>query len=157
MITTLLFDFSRVLIFPKDKKFTGKLNELYREIIKNPTYAFFDHFILNKELLDYAKTLVPKYQLAIFTTDIIQNDKAAKKHIDQIFDKIFSAKELGFSKKDPQVYRVIAEHLKTLPSNILFTDDTQDNLKAAAKIGFVTLHFVSNQSLFRNLEKILNQ
>lgn len=157
MISTLLFDFSRVLLFPKDKTYSGKLNDLYREIRKKPDYKFFDFFILNQELINFIKALKNKYLLAIFTTDIIQDDPAVKKYIDPIISRVFRAKQLGYSKKDPHAYRIILGILKADPADILFVDDTKGNLEAAEKAGFITLHFVSNQSLFKDLKKILNQ
>ena len=72
MIKTLLFDFSRVLLHPTDKTYKGSLNNLHRELKDNESYYLFNYFELNQELLDYLKTVKNKFELCIFTTDIIQ-------------------------------------------------------------------------------------
>lgn len=152
MIKTLLLDFSRTLLLPKSP-YSGKLNDLYRSIISKE-YHFYDHFILNEELLNYLKPLKDKYTLAIYTTDIIQNDPAIKPILDKLFSQIFVANDLGISKKDSEGYLLISKVLKNKPEEILFIDDQQSNLEAAQQIGFQTIQFISNKQLFDRLRKI---
>lgn len=85
MITNLLFDFSRVILFPKDEKYSGLLNDLYRKIVSENA-AFLDHYRFNNELLEFLKTLKNKFKLSIYTTDIVQNDPESKKIVDELKD-----------------------------------------------------------------------
>ncbi len=119
------------------------------------TTILFDHFTLNRDLLEYIEKLKPKYILHLFTTDIIQNDKAVKKFLDPLFLRIFTAKELGFSKKHIASYHAIVQNLRVAPSEILFVDDTKENIAAASQAGLETLHFISNHKLFTDLKKLL--
>lgn len=155
MIKTLLLDFSRVLLHPTDKSFTGSLNNLHRELKDNESYYLFNYFELNEELLEYLKTLKEKYEMRIFTTDIIQNDPLIREKIDPIFSKIYSASELGISKKDPQSYEYILKDLKNNPDEVLFIDDTPGNLEAAKEVGLQTYLYTNNEELI-NVLKSLN-
>lgn len=155
MIKTLLFDFSRVLLHPTDKTFSGSLNKLHRELKDNESYYLFNYFELNEELLEFLKTLKGEYELCIFTTDIIQNDPLIREKIDPIFSRIFSANELGITKKDPESYKFIAKDLGVKPGQIFFTDDTPGNIEVAKEAG-LQVHLYQNNRELIGLLKNLN-
>lgn len=102
-------------------------------------------------MFSYLRTIKDKYSLNIFTTDILQNNPNAKAVRDPIFDNIFSAKELGLSKKDPQAYIAIVEKLGVKPDEIIFIDDTLLNIETAKKAGLQTIQFKSNTEFFRKI------
>lgn len=154
MIKVLLFDFSRVLLHPTDKTYAGSLNNLHRELKDQESYYLFNYFELNEELLKFVKSLMGKYKLCIFTTDIIQNDPLIREKIDPIFSRIYSANELGISKKDPGSYKFIAKDMKVLPGEIFFTDDTENNIEAANTAGVKTHLYISNKDLIQFLKKL---
>lgn len=155
MITNLLFDFSRVLLFPKDKNYSGLLNDLYRKITSEDA-SFLDHYRFNEELLIFLKSFKDKFKLSIYTTDIIQNDPEAKKILDPIFENVFAANDLGISKKDPKGYLAIAEKLGVKSEEILFVDDGETNINVAKEAGLQTIHYVSNDQLLKDLQSKLN-
>lgn len=154
MITNILLDFSRTLLFAKDENYKGLMNDLYREVIKNKDYNFLDYFKFNQELLDFLKLLKEKYTLSLYTTDIIQNDPVAKEVLAPIFKNIFAAKSLGISKKDPQGYLVIAEKLNVKPEKILFIDDGEKNIESAKQAGLQVIRYFSNSQLKKDLENL---
>ncbi len=102
MITTLLFDFSRVLLFPKNSEYQGMLNPLHAGNFTKSDYHFFDYFELNEELLGYLEKIKDKFGLNIFTTGNIQNAPEVRERINPIFKRVFAAGEMGVSKKDPK-------------------------------------------------------
>lgn len=155
MITTLLFDFSRVLLNVKDKSYTGFLNDLHKEMSSQLDYNFFDYFELNEELLKFLETIKGKYSLYIFTTGSVQNVPEVRKRIDPIFRKIYSSEELAFNKKDPQSYLFIAKDLNKNPGEMLFTDDQSENIKSAQTAGLITIQFQSNKQFMNELSKIM--
>lgn len=154
MIKTLLFDFSRVLLHPTDKTYSGSLNNLHRELKDKESYYLFNYFELNEELLECLKTLKGKFEICIFTTDIIQNDPLIRKKIDPIFSKIFSANELGITKSDPGSYKFIAKDLGVKPEEIFFTDDTERNIQAAKETGVQAYLYTGNKELIHLLNSI---
>lgn len=153
MITTLLFDFSNVLLHANDKTVTS-LNGFYRELLKKPSYDFFAHYSLNHEILELLKSLKGKYKLYIFTSEIIQNEPKIRPELDIIFDGIYSAQELGLSKKEPLTYTYLADTIKENPSDILFIDDTKANLDAAAFAGLQTHLYTNNIQLTDIIKKL---
>ncbi|MBI4250317.1 hypothetical protein HY622_01905 [Candidatus Uhrbacteria bacterium] len=83
----ILSDLSRVLLFPKDNKYLGGLNELHKKLIteKGGMYPAFTYFELNQELLDYYKSLDSDHILAVFTTDVIQDHPDIRRELEKVF------------------------------------------------------------------------
>ncbi len=156
MITTLLVDFSRTLLLPKEKTYEGKLNDLYRQITTESGYKFFDFYSLNDELLDFLEPLKDKFNLAIYTTEVIQNDPAIKPHLDNIFAQVFTAHDLGTYKRDPNGYKIISQKLNVSPENILFIDDMPENIEAAKQAGLQTIQFTTSEEVLKELQSKLN-
>jgi putative hydrolase of the HAD superfamily len=50
---------------------------------------------------------------------------------------------LGLAKPDPAIYLKTAEALGTAPKHILFIDDREENVEAAAALGFQTIQFTA--------------
>jgi HAD superfamily hydrolase (TIGR01509 family) len=151
--SVLLFDFSRVLLHPKDKT-VSSLNGLYRELEQQGSYNFFDYFELNHNLLQFLQPLHQKYRLYILTSEIIQNAPEVQEDIKKVFDKVFSAQDLHLSKKDPEIYKQIAEKVQAKPQEIVFIDDTKDNIEAAKAAGLSTLLYTSNDTLMKQLKSL---
>lgn len=154
MIKVLLFDFSRVLLHPTDKTYSGSLNNLHKELKDNESFYVFHYFELNEQILEYLKTVKDKFRLAVFTTDIIQDDPLIKEKIDPIFEKIYSASKLGITKKVKESYEFLAKDLNVKPEEILFIDDTESNIVPAKEAGFKTHHYKNNGELLEYLKSI---
>ncbi|MGD9129774.1 MAG: HAD-IA family hydrolase [Candidatus Woesebacteria bacterium] len=158
MINTILSDFSLVILFPKDKTYTGKLNDLHAKLTaEQGDYNFFEYFELNQELLDFYKQLKENYSVNVFTTGVVQNVPAVREIIDPIFDNIHTAKDYGVDKKDPEAYKLIAEKLGKRTEEILFTDDKEKNITAAKEAGLTAISYKNVPQLKNDLEKILNE
>lgn len=156
MINTLLFDFSRVLIFPKDKAYKGDLNPLHAALSKNPGYNFLDHFELNTDLMDFLRGIKNKYGLYIFTSGSIQDAPEIQPEIREVFVKVYSAERIGYSKRDQASYQFIANDLHKRPDEILFVDDTTANIEPANAAGLETLLFTSTQDATSKIRQILS-
>ena len=155
MIKVLLFDFARVLLFPKDENYSGKLNDLYKTVKDEKHFNFEDVFYFNEELLDYLRTVKDKYKLVMFTSETIQDDLAVVEKLDGIFENIFSAKEMGFTKTDPEAYRFIVSNLQCNPNEILFIDDNVENVNSAKITGMKTYLFTDNVCLIKTINTSL--
>lgn len=154
----IIFDFSRVFLFPKDPDYAGSLNAKNKELIEKygSGYKFLEHFRLNEELLELSKKLSETYQLYIFTTDNIQDNSEIKPTLDKIFTKIFKAKELEVMKSESRAYELIAETLCLKSNEIIYIDDTLENIDAAKKAGLNAIHYKDNEQLFDVLNKIIS-
>lgn len=145
MIRALLFDLSYTLLFPKDISYIDELNALYKNTKqRSGTYKFFDRFYLNDELIDFLLTRKNILELFMFTSGTIQNDPAIKGKLNNTFNDIFSAEMLSISKRDPEAYRTIAAMIHHKPKEVLFVDDSVENIDAAAYTGMQTLKYENN-------------
>lgn len=153
MIKVLLFDLSGVLLFPKDESYTGKLNDLYKDVLKKKL-SFLDYYKFNEELLLFLESVKTKYMLSIFTTESIQNDPVVQARFGSLFSSVYSAHALGVSKKDPHSYNVIAARLKHDPSEIVFVDDRVENVEAAKTASMNGILYSSPQQVIHELQTI---
>jgi putative hydrolase of the HAD superfamily len=77
------------------------------------------------------------------------------------FDHCTWSHALFMAKPEPAIFLKTAEALHTAPANILFLDDREENIAAAAALGFQTLHYTT-QAAFeqemhnRGLASLLN-
>ena len=155
MIKALLFDFSRTLLFPKDKTYSGGLNSLHKILSENPNYKFLDSFELNKEIMDYLYGIRGEIPIYMFTSESIQETPDIKEDVLKVFTKIFSAQKIGMDKKDFSAYKFIANALDLKPDEILFIDDSLENINAANRAGFQTFQYIDNESLIGELSKVI--
>lgn len=148
MYTTILSDFSRVIIKAKDKSYLGALNPVHRELTAKfgEQYDVFEYFELNTKLLDFYKSLKSKYSLNLFTTDVIQNHPLVRPQLELVFENIFSANDHNLHKKDSAAYLFVVDKLKTQPENVIYIDDQMGNIEAAKKAGMTTIHYADNDN-----------
>jgi len=154
-ITTLLFDFSWVLVFPKDRFYAGAVNDLHDRLSNKSGYKFFNNFVLNEPLLNYLKKIKPLVSINMFTAGHVQDLPEVREKIDPVFERIYSKDGVGMKKTDPKAYEFIAKNLGKKVEEILFIDDTEKNVEAAKKAGLQTIVYKSNEQLFKQLDKIL--
>src|SRR3989344_46971 len=113
MVNTILSDFSRVILNPKDANYKGTLNGLHKKLSETDVnYPFFDYFEFNNEILDLFRTLKKEYSVNVFTSGNIQNRSEVREIIDPIFENIYTAKDYNLDKKTPEAYFFIANKLK---------------------------------------------
>ncbi|KKQ92028.1 MAG: hypothetical protein UT17_C0003G0051 [Candidatus Woesebacteria bacterium GW2011_GWB1_39_10] len=89
----------------------------------------------------------------MFTSETIQETPEIKSGVSKVFSRIFSAKEMGMDKKDPETYKFISNELKLEPNEIVFVDDNSKNIEAAKKAGINVFQY-KNNSVIDNLEEI---
>ncbi len=139
MIKSIIFDLSYTLLFPKDKSYKDELNKLHRQLGYAGGYEFSDYFTLDENILEFVKTLKKKYRLFIYTSGTIQNIPEIKSKLDGMFERVVSASDTGYSKRDREGYLSLAELLNIKPGESLFIDDIESNCSAAKEAGFNTI------------------
>ena len=65
---------------------------------------------------------------------------------DALFERSFYSYELGHKKPDAEFFRAILRRVSFLPEEILFIDDHEANVEAAAVCGFTVAHFVHDRT-----------
>jgi HAD superfamily hydrolase (TIGR01549 family) len=157
MIKALLSDFSRVLLFPVDEADKGGLNERYQKLESQGRYDFGQYFRFNHELLDFYQTIGAQIDLYIFTSEFIQQHPAVEAEMKNVFKHIFSAADLGVSKKDPQAYKIIIEKIGLSPAEILYLDDNKVNFDAAKEAGLAVILYESNEQARADIVQALKK
>ncbi|NOZ61565.1 MAG: HAD family phosphatase [Calditrichaeota bacterium] len=65
----------------------------------------------------------------------------------RLFSKKFLSFALRMKKPDPEIFKLVARELQTKPERCLLIDDTAENIEAAKKVGYQTIHFTDGCSL----------
>ena len=158
MIQVILCDFARVLSFPKDHSYKGRLDTLHEKISqKTPTYNSFDYFSLNFELLSFLKTLKPEISLCIYTTGLNHEVPDIKEKLLPVFEKMFYTGDLNVSKTDETGYVKMANILGKKTNEILFIDDTLEHVEAAQKAGLKGILFTDNGSTISQIKNLITR
>lgn len=151
MIKALLFDFSRVLLFPRTELPVESLNGLHRKLSQNADYKFFEHFRLNEELMEILEKLQSQYPLFLFTSETIQEAPELAESL-KIFQKIYSGLRMNLNKKDVESYKKIASDIGVKEEEIVFVDDSPENIEAAREAGMNVVHYQDNIQLVDSLK-----
>ena len=69
------------------------------------------------------------------------------------FDQCIWSYELLLAKPEPEIFLKTAEALRTAPVNILFIDDREENIAAAAALGMQTLHFARYDAFTKEMRQ----
>lgn len=154
MIKALLFDFSRTLLFPKDKTYKGNLNALHRQLSQTPGYDFLANFELNEEMFTFLNNIKDKYRMYMYTSESIQDTPEIKDKVDSYFDKIYSAEQIMLEKSDPESYKKLAEMIGLPIQDILFIDDLSVNIAAAKLAGMEVHQYIDNKGVFDKLNSL---
>lgn len=107
------------------------------------------------ELVSAIDILKQKYHVHMLT-DQIHLDNGAKNWIDKInrhFHTILRSYEEGYRKPSPEAYQNLLKKIKALhkPESVVFIDDNQENIEAAAKAGIQgILYIFKNHALLQN-------
>jgi FMN phosphatase YigB (HAD superfamily) len=155
MIKKIVFDFSYVLLFAKDKTYIGKLNALNDNLSGQPQYEPLDYFSVNSELLEYLKAYRPKYDFYIFTAGKMHQLPSLKAKLQVIFSNFLSEADVGIPKNNKDAFIKLAAMISTPTSEILFIDDKVENVAAAKLAGMLAIQYLSNDQLIGELAKIL--
>ncbi len=152
MIKAIISDFSRTLLFPKDKSYEGSLNQLYKDLKQKDGFKFFDYFEWNQLLEEFYEKLLleKKIDIYIFTTEKIQEDPEVYPYTQRIFSDVFTVEDTNnLTKDNPEAYKLLTTRLELRPEEILFIDDSDVNITAARSAGL-------NVIQYRNISRLIN-
>jgi putative hydrolase of the HAD superfamily len=110
---------------------------------KDLRHEIFSRFILRDWMLHLAKKLkAMNITVGILSdqTDILDQLNAQFDFF-KGFDYVFNSYHLGKGKRDISLFDDVAEILKTVPPNILFVDDSQENVERARQKEWKAIHY----------------
>ena len=142
-----------------EKLETGKIatDEFYKKLIASHPEKITEQQITNAwngmllhwrmESLRFLKTLAEKYKLYLLsnTNEIhltavnsLLKQETGKENIDDLFTKAYYSHKIKLRKPNKDVYEFIAKDAGIDPQETLFIDDLENNIEAAASLGFKT-------------------
>jgi putative hydrolase of the HAD superfamily len=112
-------------------------NELRREIL--------NRFVLRPPMLEEIKRVRATGVIVALLTDQTDwlDELNQREPFYHCFDYIFNSYSLKKSKRDATLFEDVAEQLGVEPHEILFVDDTSENVERAQARGWKTLHFTN--------------
>jgi len=73
-----------------------------------------------------------------------------------IFDEVYASNLMGISKPDPDFYWHILKKEGIKPENVVFVDDTEENIISAQKIGINPILFTNPETLKQQINTLNN-
>ncbi len=117
--------------------------------------SFFNPVIQDKTL-EIIKKLKKKYRVIAGTNTITPHYTIHKNRGDyDIFDKVYASHLMGFSKPDKEFYEKILETENASAKDVVFIDDSKENIKGAKKLNIKSYLFVTPEKLEDDLKNDL--
>lgn len=73
-------------------------------------------------------------------------EELASGMLDGCFEEVWASHHLGVRKPDPEFYRRLCDRIDRRPGEVLFVDDREDNVEAAADLGMRAHLFAGGES-----------
>lgn len=113
----------------------------------------FEHFAHAPDMAG----LVRRARASGLVTGLLSNswgDSYLRDGWDDLFDVIVISGEVGMRKPEPQIFRLVVERLALEPSQCVFVDDHDVNVRAAVAVGLVGVHHRDYSSTAAELEAL---
>jgi len=114
-----------------------------------------DIFSLNEKVVQTFQKLKGKCRLIILSNTDPERFGFIKKTFPAVldFDDFVLSFEQGFLKPQKEIYKIALKKAQALPSECVFIDDMEENISAAASLGFNTIHFKPGTNLKSELRR----
>jgi glucose-1-phosphatase len=150
------FDYEKGLI--PDAEFRARLREyLATEASDEELDTAWNMMLLDfpSERILLLKALRKKYKLYLLSntngihlkrvSEILQ--EASGRDLDHFFDKVYYSFSMYKRKPEPEIFLQVLEENNLKAEETLFVDDSLENIESAKKLGILTLHVTSKQTL----------
>ena len=139
------------------KDFWATVGERLGKKIDTDYFHLFFHPVLNEETKKIILGLRKKGFRVVCGTNTIQthflNHMARGDY--EIFDQTYASQMMGAKKPDPLFWKLILDAENTAASEAFFTDDLEENVKAAAALGIHAFQFTNARELKKAIKEFL--
>ena len=94
-----------------------------------------------------ARTGRPLYALTNWGAETWPRGVEEFPFFDEIFDGIVVSGQEGVAKPDPRVFEILNDRFDLDPYSTTYVDDSPANIAAAARLGYITHHFITADRL----------
>jgi putative hydrolase of the HAD superfamily len=111
----------------------------------------------NPELAAYLGNLRPRYRTALLSNSFVgaRREEEARFNFSELVDLIIYSHEVGVAKPDPRIYALTCERLGARPDEVVFLDDVERNIAAAAAYGIHAILFRDNAQAIADIQALL--
>jgi len=119
----------------------------FRETILN-------HFVIRPWMLELVQQLSAGHiRRAILSDQVNWLDILDQRHtFSPLFDQVFNSFTLGRSKRDPELFSLVASWLGIRPDQALFIDDSEGNVERATSQGMQTILYTGREDFLDRLK-----
>jgi len=117
-----------------------------------------DDFYTDMDLFEYLKRLKGKYKLALLSVMPRNVQEIIREHFPEfeaVFDQVVISCDVHMVKPDPEIYQFTLNQIGCLADEVVFIDDTKENIEAAEKLGIRSILFKNREQAIDELETIL--
>jgi len=117
---------------------------------------FFSGDVVDRELLDFARSLRPRYKIGLISNAFDDlRPFIVKERFDDVFDHMIISAEVGAAKPSARIYQIALAKLGVSPNEAVFVDDFYQNIEGCEKAGIKGIHFTSPESALHQLKALL--
>jgi epoxide hydrolase-like predicted phosphatase len=111
----------------------------------------------NPELGAYFSVLRPRYRTALLSNsfDGAREREQDRYHFAEMVDFNIYSHEVGLAKPDPRIYALTSQRVGVQPQEIVFLDDAERNVAAAAAYGFHAILYQNNAQAIAEIDRCL--
>jgi len=128
--------------------------EVSQKIVDNYKYFHARRYQPTPSMMDLCRNLSNTYKVGIlsnFAKDFVLDKNFFSQ---EIFDPIIFSGVVGIKKPDPRIYQLYCHQANCQPENLLFIDDTPENVHRASNLGITALLFTTQPKLESDLLEI---
>jgi putative hydrolase of the HAD superfamily len=108
---------------------------------------------VREEMVGLVRGLRDGYKVGLLSNATVNLEDMLERRygIITLFDVIVNSARVGMAKPDPRIFTLAAERLAVAPTECVFIDDLEPNVRAAADVGMQALHFTTHPQLLDDL------
>lgn len=110
------------------------------------------------ELVDFIRSLRPRYRTALLSNYFpdLRSQLTERWKFADAFDVLIISSEVGCVKPEPRIYHLLLENLGLQPPQVVFIDDSRQNVAAAHQVGMSAIHFQTPDQMRFELSQLLD-
>ena len=118
--------------------------------------GFWEDSKWNVELLEYARSLRPRFKTGIISDAWLDTRQAIHDYVNgDVFDVIVYSAEEGICKPDPEIYRRALARLGVAPHEATFVDDRIKNVEGARELGIHAFQYTNTAAARQEIERLI--
>ncbi len=120
---------------------------------------FFAGDQLDQELVIYLRQMGKTYKIGLLSNawGDLRSSLNHSLHILNIFDDVVISSEIGIMKPDQRIFLLAAEKLQVANNQVIFVDDTPENVDAARSLGMFGIQFQTTKQTLADISKIIEK